>query len=164
LLGTRGMMVSGDDGNDFGLIMERLLRVDSIKWFGVEVPLRESAGGPFTGINFNCLRRAEGLSVLEESHATHPQNDQIALWPSDKFVPDLPYSSGIPITNLSQSPLTSGKIYGMRLGTRESNTDFGQGSETGKGIWILIDDLVKLRDVAPLHGLTGYYRPEDYGS
>jgi hypothetical protein len=30
LLGTRGMMVSGDDGNDFGLIMERLLRVDSI--------------------------------------------------------------------------------------------------------------------------------------
>ena len=75
--------MSGDDGNDFGLIMERLLRVDSIKWFGVEAPLRQSAGGPFTGINFNCLRSAEGLSVLEESHATHPQNDQIALWPSD---------------------------------------------------------------------------------
>jgi hypothetical protein len=84
-----------------------------------------------------------------------------------KFVPDQPYLSSTPITDLASSPLVSGKIYGMRLGTLNGNADFGQGSEIGKGAWVLIDDLpdangnLKLRDVAPLHGLTGYYRPED---
>ena len=84
-----------------------------------------------------------------------------------KFVPDQPYLGGGPITNPSLSPLASGKIYGLRLGTNSNNTDFGQGSETGKGIWVLIDDLpdangnIGLRAAQAARKLTGYYRPED---
>ena len=87
-----------------------------------------------------------------------------------KFVPANPYQlwMGI-ITDPDQSPFTSGSNYGMRLGTRSGNTDYGQGSERGNGIWIPIDgnnymDVngnIKLRDAQTTHGLTGYYRPED---
>jgi hypothetical protein len=87
-----------------------------------------------------------------------------------KFVPDQPYLGGAPITNPSASPLASGKIYGMRLGTNSGNTDFGQGTEIGKGIWVpitfsvVIPDMngnINLRAAQKATGLTGYYRPED---
>ena len=62
-----------------------------------------------------------------------------------------------------------GTIYGMRLGTMSNNTDYGQGSELGKGIWIVIDPArfadgdgnILLREFQLALGLTGYYRPED---
>jgi secreted PhoX family phosphatase len=73
------------------------------------------------------------------------------------------------ITDPDQSPFTSGTNYGMRLGTRSGNTDYGQGSETGEGIWIQVDGNsymdsngnIKLRNAQTTYGLTGYYRPED---
>jgi hypothetical protein len=87
-----------------------------------------------------------------------------------KFVPDHPYNPSLGIiTDPDQSPFVSGIIYGMRLGTLNNNTDFGQGSEIGKGIWITIDVAqfvdangnIILRDAQEVLGLSGYYRPED---
>ena len=86
-----------------------------------------------------------------------------------KFVPDRPYRGGGPIRRLADSPLESGTNYGMRLGTRKGNTDYGQGSETGKGVWVAIDSLqysdpagnISLRHAQRDLSLTGYYRPED---
>jgi secreted PhoX family phosphatase len=87
-----------------------------------------------------------------------------------KFVPDNPYNpnAGI-ITDPQLSPFVSGTIYGMRLGTRNDNTDHGQGTEIGKGIWIQIDPgqftdadgNIILGQAQLALGLTGYYRPED---
>jgi hypothetical protein len=83
-----------------------------------------------------------------------------------KFIPMTPWAGGT-ISDLSQSPLTSGTIYGLRLGKRSGNTDYGQGTNTGLGTWVAIppaaDSAVgqNLRAQAAALKLTGYYRPED---
>jgi len=82
-----------------------------------------------------------------------------------KFIPTVAWLGGAPITNLAQSPLASGKVYGLRLGKRSGNTDYGQGSNTGLGTWIEIpaaaNPATRLRTEAATFKLTGYYRPED---
>jgi secreted PhoX family phosphatase len=81
-----------------------------------------------------------------------------------KFVPDHP-SDGTAITDLSQSPLVSGSVYGLRLGNRGSaaGTDYGQGTNTGLGTWVPLGNTpgLNLRSLAATNLLTGYYRPED---
>jgi secreted PhoX family phosphatase len=91
-----------------------------------------------------------------------------------KFIPTTPWTGGA-ITDLSQSPLASGKIYGMRLGRNgaapNSNTDIGQGNEFGRGFWVEVVDgqvigattinRVNLQAAATALKLTSYYRPED---
>ena len=87
-----------------------------------------------------------------------------------KFVPTTLYnpSMGV-ITNPNLSPFASGANYGMRLGTRSGNTDYGQGSEIGKGIWMAISATIysdasgniNLGNAQNTLGFTGYYRPED---
>ncbi|MCB9483639.1 MAG: hypothetical protein H6675_06510 [Dehalococcoidia bacterium] len=79
-----------------------------------------------------------------------------------KFVPTNLWTGGAAITSLSQSPYASGTVYGLRLGRRSGNTDWGQGSNTGEGIWVdMTSHLPDLRAGAAAEKLTGYYRPED---
>lgn len=80
-----------------------------------------------------------------------------------KFIPSTPWSGGAPITNLANSPLTAGNIFGMRVGKRSGNTDYGQGNEFGRGTWIQITGAqpINLRAAASAAKLTSYYRPED---
>src|SRR5262249_47193583 len=54
-----------------------------------------------------------------------------------KFTPASPWTGG-PISDLAQSPLAAGSVYGLRLGRRSSNTDYGQGANTGLGTWVPI--------------------------
>lgn len=87
-----------------------------------------------------------------------------------KFVPANPYNPSMGmITDPNLSPFASGANYGMRLGTRSGNTDYGQGSEIGKGIWMAINAAtysdafgnINLGNAQNALGFTGYYRPED---
>jgi uncharacterized protein DUF839 len=79
-----------------------------------------------------------------------------------KFIPTTPRTTGGNITDLSQSPLAAGTVYGLRLGKRSGNTDYGQGTNTGLGTWINVDGAKSnLRTAASTNKLTGYYRPED---
>jgi len=81
-----------------------------------------------------------------------------------KFIPStLRSSSAGPITSLSQSPLVSGSIFGLRLGLRSGATDYGQGTQAGFGRWVPIPSSADpdLRAQAAALKLTGYYRPED---
>lgn len=81
-----------------------------------------------------------------------------------KFVPStLRNPSAGPIASLSESPLVSGSVYGLRLGKRSGNTDYGQGTEFGLGTWIAVSGAspVDLRAATATLKLTGYYRPED---
>ena len=87
--------------------------------------------------------------------------------PYFKFIPAAPRTAGAPpITSLANSPLSAGKIVGLRLGKRAGNTDYGQGTQTGLGSWIDVcagpacTD-IDLRARATALNLTGYYRPED---
>jgi len=87
-----------------------------------------------------------------------------------KFTPADPWTEADgPISDLSESPFASGKVQGLRLGLRSGATDWGQGSQTGQGVWVEVcDDAgatpcanLDLRATAAALKLTGYYRPED---
>jgi secreted PhoX family phosphatase len=85
-----------------------------------------------------------------------------------KFIPSKSWSGSNPITNLADSPLTAGRIFGFRAGRNNSNTDFGQGNEFGRGVWIEITHRpdvgnvpINLRSAGSLLRMTSYYRPED---
>jgi secreted PhoX family phosphatase len=83
-----------------------------------------------------------------------------------KFIPDVQWQGGAPITDLAQSPLSGGTLWGMRLGRNGGNTDFGQGNEFGRGVWVQIATSTNaaptnLRSEALRLKLTSYYRPED---
>ena len=53
-----------------------------------------------------------------------------------KFIPTTPWTGSGVINDLADSPLTAGTVYGLRLGKRNGNTDYGQGSNSGQGTWI----------------------------
>ncbi|MBI1424472.1 MAG: DUF839 domain-containing protein [Gammaproteobacteria bacterium] len=80
-----------------------------------------------------------------------------------KFIPSKLWEGGAAITSLADSPLAEGQVYGLRLGKRSGNTDYGQGTNTGLGTWVMVpnSDGANLRAVAADLSLTGYYRPED---
>lgn len=87
-----------------------------------------------------------------------------------KFVPATPFAGTEAITDLAQSPLVAGSVWVARLGLRASDDvpaqDYGQGSNTGAGVWVAIPtpaDPVTfgLHDAATAVGMTGFYRPED---
>ena len=81
-----------------------------------------------------------------------------------KFIPAKPWTGGSPILSLADSPFASGgKVFGLRLGKRAGNTDYGQGSNTGLGTWVEVVNAnnALLRNAAAALKLTGYYRPED---
>jgi hypothetical protein len=83
-----------------------------------------------------------------------------------KFVPDHPFSTGGVIVDPNQSPLVSGQLFGLKIG---SNGDNGQGTEIGRGLWMPIDELsitnasgnIVLRTAQATLKLNGFYRPED---
>ena len=87
-----------------------------------------------------------------------------------KFVPQFPFLGGGPITVPSASPFVSGTLYGLRVAAAGSS-NWGQGAETGKGQWRLVDlagagvvdanGNVILRTAQTLQRFTGFYRPED---
>ncbi len=80
-----------------------------------------------------------------------------------KFIPSTLWAGGPAIADLNNSPLTAGSVYGMRIGKRSSNTDYGQGNEFGRGTWIPVTGAapLNLRGSAVTLKLTSYYRPED---
>lgn len=92
-----------------------------------------------------------------------------------KFVPATAWNGTLQITDgsqLNQSPLASGTVYGLRVGKRgkagtlESGSDYGQGTPYGRGAWLqmctgVACETTALRTAASTNKLTGYYRPED---
>ena len=87
-----------------------------------------------------------------------------------KFVPQNPYQGGGVITQPQFSPFAAGSVYGLRVGAAGSS-NWGQGAETGKGLWVAVNTSatgvvdatgnILLRTAQTLQKFTGYYRPED---
>jgi secreted PhoX family phosphatase len=75
-----------------------------------------------------------------------------------KFIPTMPRASAGTISNLNDSPLTSGSVYALQV--LVATNQFGQGGEIGQGRWISVNAATARRD-ADTNGATGYYRPED---
>ena len=108
----------------------------------------------------------EGLALLPNGVMYYGDENRPATGTAGgayfKFIPSTPWAGGT-ISSLSQSPLTAGTVYGLRLGKRSGNTDYGQGTNTGRGVWVLVNpsNNANLRTAAATLKLTGYYRPED---
>jgi secreted PhoX family phosphatase len=80
-----GDRLTADGPFDFGLALEQALSDHSLELFGIQKPLPKSALGPYTGADSAlAVSVAKGLHVSVVSTATHPQSDQIALWPDDE--------------------------------------------------------------------------------
>jgi Alkaline phosphatase PhoX len=136
-----------------------------------------------TDVNFN---RATGVSsdpahVVSRPAPGRTSFEGIALYPTGlmyyadenrplngtpggayfKFIPAAPWNGQ---QGLANSPLVAGSVYGLRLGKRSGNTDYGQASETGLGTWVPVTTTpnTNLRAAAATLKLTGYYRPEDF--
>ena len=108
----------------------------------------------------------EGLALLPNGVMYYGDENRPATGTAGgayfKFIPSTPWAGGT-ISSLSQSPLTAGTVHGLRLGKRSGNTDYGQGTNTGRGVWVLVNpsNNANLRTAAATLKLTGYYRPED---
>jgi hypothetical protein len=77
-----------------------------------------------------------------------------------KFVPASPRISTTAITDLAESPLTSGSVYAMQVSCVGGRQQSGQGCEVGNAAWIPVSARLARSD-AFVQGATGYYRPED---
>jgi secreted PhoX family phosphatase len=88
-----------------------------------------------------------------------------------KFIPSTLWTGGAPITNLDNSPLAAGRVFGLRLGRNSGNTDIGAATHSGRGNWVeVVEGQVigsttigrsNLRAAATALKLTTGYRPED---
>ncbi len=113
-------------------------------------------------LGFNAF---EGFAILPNGvtyyGAEVAAENRAPAGPFYKFVPTTPWTPGYPpITDLSQSPYASGKVYAFRVGTSTNN---GQGFQYGTGSW---QELVGasgnlLLPLARSVKATGYYRTED---
>jgi len=168
-----GTILAGEEAGSSGQVIEIIRPLETTGVFFDRVTGTASGG---TGAANVASRRALGR-LSGEGMALYPNG---VLYYGDenrpgtgtpggayfKFIPTTPWPGGT-ISNLNQSPLTSGTIYGLRLGKRNNNTDYGQGSNTGLGTWVPIPPAVdpiagqNLRAQAAALKLTGYYRPED---
>lgn len=166
-----GTLVVGEEAGNSGWLLEIL---DPVKTTGV---LFDRASGTLSGAFAQNIATRPALGRLSyEGVAVYPNG--VVYYGDEnrpskgvgggayyKFVPSKPWSGGGAIVNLADSPLAAGSVYGLRLGKRSGNSDYGQGTNTGLGTWVELATAstpnVDLRAAAAANKLTGYYRPED---
>jgi len=163
-----GTVIVGEESGNTGWVLEIK---DPLHTTGVQF---DRATGALTGADAgNVATRPavgrlsfEGIALYESGVMYYGDENRPSQGTAGgayfKFVPEFPWN-GAPITDLANSPLASGQVYGLRLGKRSGNTDYGQGSNTGLGTWVEIPNSnnADLRAAAATLKLTGYYRPED---
>jgi secreted PhoX family phosphatase len=168
-----GTVVVGEENGTDGQVFEIInpLAVTNVLFDRVAGTFSNGPGG--SGAENLAVRRGlgrlsfEGLAVYPNGVTYYGDENRPGTGTAGgayfKFIPATPFSGSSPITNLASSPLAAGSVYGLRLGLRSSGTDYGQGSNTGMGVWVPIPgaDNVNLRAQAAALKLTGYYRPED---
>jgi secreted PhoX family phosphatase len=118
----------------------------------------------------------EGISVLPNGVTYYQDENRPSGTDTGggyfKFIPTTLWTPGSPaITDLANSPLAAGRVFGLRLGRNNGNTDIGAGNHTGRGVWteIVSGQVIgattvsrsNLRVAATAMKLTTGYRPED---
>jgi hypothetical protein len=173
-----GTIIFGEEAGNAGQLYEL---IDPLDTTGVTL---DRATGVFSGgVNpQNLVRRDvigrlsfEGLGLLPNGVLYYTDE----LRPTNgrpggsyyKFIPTTPFTGTTPIAQLSDSPLTSGAIFALKVGRRSGATDFGHGNSTGQGSWVPVCNSVTsvpapcsnvdLGAFAATNRLTGFYRPED---
>jgi hypothetical protein len=165
-----GTILFGEEAGQSGRLYEL---IDPLHTTGVTL---DRTTGTFSGgvgasnlVTRTALGTAafEGIGILSDG-TTYLDPDDSGFGPKNggpgdayfKFVPDHPFTGTAPITDLSQSPYVSGKVFGLRVGL---GTNYGQGREFGFAQWIQLPQVANpnLEALGLAAGLSGYYRPED---
>lgn len=165
-----GTIVFGEEAGSAGRLFEM---VDPLGATNVVVNANGTTSGG-TGASNIVWRSAlgklsyEGVGVLPNGVVYYGDEQRPSLGTPGgayfKFIPaTLRNPASGTIGSLAESPLAAGSVYGLRLGLRSGSTDYGQGTQTGLGKWVLAAAApgADLRFIAASLKLTGYYRPED---
>jgi hypothetical protein len=168
-----GTVLVGEEAGSSGQLIEIIRPLETTEVIYDRVAGTASGGtGAANVVNRRGLGRLsfEGLALYPNGLLYYGDekrpNQGVAGGAYFKFIPAHPWTGGA-ITDLSQSPLAAGTVFGLRLGKRSGNTDYGQGTNSGLGIWVPIPppaDPAAGQDLgaqAALLKLTGHYRPED---
>lgn len=109
----------------------------------------------------------EGFGILDDG-TTYIDGDDSGFGPKNggpgnaffKFTPSNPFHGPAPISNLADSPYSSGEVFGLRIGL---GSNYGQGREFGFGQWLALPhaDNPNLEAEGLAAGVSGYYRLED---
>lgn len=174
-----GTIVFAEENGTSGRLFEL---IDPLNTTGVTI---DASGNPVGGTGTSNIVRRDAVGRLSfEGIAIYPNgvmyygdenrpNVGVAGGAYFKFIPTCAPTNTCPVGSLpgannvdklAASPLASaGNIYGLRLGKRSGDTDYGQGTQTGRGTWIPEVGVapINLRAAAASQFLTGYYRPED---
>lgn len=117
----------------------------------------------------------EGISVMPNGVVYYQDENRPGATDAGggyfKFIPTSLWAGNGAIASLAESPLASGRVFGLRRGRNSGNTDFGAGNHTGRGVWAEIVDgqlvggvavtRANLRQAATALKLSAGYRPED---
>lgn len=109
----------------------------------------------------------EGISIMPNGVVYYQDENRPSATDNGggffKFIPTTLWAGGLPITSLTQSPLNSGRIFGLRMGRNSGNTDIGAGNNSGRGVWVEVTGAapINLRAAATALKLHTGYRPED---
>jgi hypothetical protein len=106
----------------------------------------------------------EGMAVLESGVVI--AGDELAPGVDTpggaiyKFIPASPRTGNTPIRKLRDSPLAAGRVYALQVSCLETNSQSGQGCETGNAAWVEVNAATARAEAAAKQA-TDYYRPED---
>jgi secreted PhoX family phosphatase len=176
-----GTVIVGEENGKNGRMFEIL---DPLKTTGIKV----SGSGELTSTDDNNKVRYlaalgqlsfEGISVMPNGLVYYQDENRPGNGNGGggyfKFIPNKLWEGGSAITSLDNSPLVNGgRVFALRLGRNNVNTDFGQGNNVGRGVWVEVTDgkfgapattagvdRIDLRGAALTLKATTGYRPED---
>ena len=176
-----GTIIVGEENGTNGRVFEIINPLDTV---GVVISGAGAATAIVDGTNpsdhgaANIVRRGslgqlsfEGISVLPNGVVYYQDESRPGAGGGNpggsqfKFIPSTLWGGG-EITDLANSPLSSGAIFGLQIGRNSGNSDFGWGNEFGRGKWVAMTGSsnaapTNLRTEAISKKLTSYYRPED---
>ncbi len=175
-----GTVIIGEENGKDGRMFEILnpLTTTGVTVTGAGVATTTSAPAKVRHLPALGQLSFEGISVLPNGVTLYQDENRPGKGNGGggyfKFIPTKLWAGGGPITNLNNSPLASGRVFGLRLGRNSDNTDFGLGNHAGRGVWVEVTDgkfgassttpsvdRNNLRDAAHALLLTTGYRPED---
>jgi hypothetical protein len=160
-----GTVIFGEESGSSGRVFEVL---DPLTTSNVVVNPDSSTSDPAHVVFRSALGKLsyEGISVLPNGVTYYQDENRPGSTPGGgyfKFIPSTLWAGGSAITDLADSPLASGSIYGLRLGRNSGSSDYGAATHAGRGVWVPIAGAapINLRATVAPNSLTAGYRPED---
>lgn len=141
-----GTVIVGEENGSNGRLFEIIdpLKTNAVKVTGAGLATTTSDPSHVRYLPALGQLSYEGISVLPNGVILYQDEKRPGNGNAGgsffKFIPTKPWTGGAPITNLDSSPLNSGRVFTLRLGKNNGNTDFAPGNTLGRGVWVEVTD------------------------